>query len=59
MKPRMVAKHVPWSYRCANPRCREFEFGHGPLCPSCRLAGGAGVFVAFVVGFLLKLTGLQ
>jgi len=54
----MRRRLVPPSYLCRNPRCKSFEFGHGPLCPSCRLAGSWGVGLAVVVGFILKLIGL-
>lgn len=48
----------PPSYRCRNPRCRSVEYGFGPLCPSCRVAGTWGAVAAFMVGALLKLAGV-
>lgn len=47
--------------RCRNPRCSE-EFrpaweggGWTRLCPSCRLAGRWGVYLAFAVMAIWKL----
>lgn len=46
----------PRVYACLNKRCREF--GEYPLCPSCRLAGRYGIYLATLVGIALKLLGV-
>lgn len=42
---------------CGNPRCGDqlAAFTRIRLCPSCRLASGAGAGLAFVLAFLPEL----